>query len=200
MDTLWDAFFTGRAREIEQHMILNPGDWSVEHLFEQIGALSCSRDRLARLIEAALHPLGRRGPKQAALAEEINAVLRRDGYELALAGEESGYPIFRLRSLARGVAGAPKNLIFASDGPKPEIGFSDAINNDIVILSNAASCLVYDRPIRRDGLLWSELVDWWRERGTQPSPDLARALGLRLRAALASDAERCLFDTYFRLY
>ena len=94
MDTLWDAFFTGRAREIEQHMILNPGDWSVEHLFEQIGALSCSRDRFARLIEAALHPLGRRGPKQAALAEEINAVLRRDGYELALAGEESGYPIF----------------------------------------------------------------------------------------------------------
>ncbi len=202
IDTLWDEFFTGRSlsHEIEQHMIRNPGDWSVEYLFERIGALSCSRDRFARLIEAALHPLARRGPEQAVLAEEISVVLRRDGYELAIVGEESGYPVFHLRSVARGVAGAPKNLIFASNGPKPEIGFSDAINNDIVILSNTDSCLIYDRPIRRDGLLWSELVDWWREQEAHPSPDPARALGHRLRASLASDAELSLFDTYFRLY
>ena len=202
IDTLWDDVFTGHslAREIEQHMIRNPGDWSVEDLFHKIGALSCSRDRFARLIEGALHPLARRGPGQADLAEAINVVLRRDGYKLSMAGEESGYPVFRLGSLARGVAGAPKNLIFASNGPKPEIGFSDAINNDIVILSNAESCLVYDRPIRRDGLLWSELVDWWRTQQSEAPSDVARALGLRLRAALASDAERGLFDAYFRLY
>jgi very-short-patch-repair endonuclease len=102
--------------------------------------------------------------------------------------------------MTRGVAGAPKNLIFASNGPKPEIGFSDAINNDIVILSNAESCLIYDRPIRRDGLLWSELVDWWDALESGASADAARALGLRLRASLASDAERVLFDTYFRVY
>ncbi|RWM06849.1 MAG: hypothetical protein EOR72_31105 [Mesorhizobium sp.] len=142
-------------------MVRNLGDWSVAFLFEQIGALTCSRDRFARLIEAALHPLGRRGPDQVDLVTTINAVLRRDGYELKVDGEESGYPLYRLAPIALGVAGAPKNLIFASNCPKPEIGFSDAINNDIVILSNAASCLVYDRPIRRDGLLWSELVDWW---------------------------------------
>ena len=87
-----------------------------------------------------------------------------------------------------------------SNGPKPEIGFSDAINNDIVILSNASSCLVYDRPTRRDGLLWSELIEWWRGvPGVEPD-EPARTLGLRLRASLASDAERGLFDTYFRLY
>jgi hypothetical protein len=61
-----------------------------------------------------------------------------------------------------GVAGKPKNLIFASNGPKPEIGFRDAINNDIVILSHEESCLVGDRHISDDGLLWSVLVDWWR--------------------------------------
>ncbi|MBX9606595.1 MAG: hypothetical protein K2Y51_10235, partial [Gammaproteobacteria bacterium] len=33
------------------------------------------------------------------------------------------------------------NLIFASNWRKPEICFNDAINNDIVILSNAESCL-----------------------------------------------------------
>lgn len=195
-------FFAGRslASDIERHMISNFGDWSVEYLFEKIGALSCSRDRFSRLIEAALHPLGRRGPAQATLAQALNAVLGRDGYVLAVEGEESGYPIFRLRSIARGVAGAPKNLIFASNGPKPEIGFSDAINNDIVILSNAESCLVYDRPIRRDGFLWSELVDWWGALEVGASGDAARALGLRLRASLVSDAERALFDTYFRVY
>jgi len=125
---------------------------------------------------------------------------RCDGYILAVEGEESGYPVYRLRSLTRGVTGAPKNLIFASNGPKPEIGFNDAINNDIVILSNAESCLIYDRPIRRDGLLWSELVDWWAAQAGGGSGDSARALGLRLHASLASDAERSLFEIYFRLY
>lgn len=202
LNSSWDDLIVGRslADQIQQHMVRNPGDWSVEDLFERIGALSCSRERFARLIEAALHPLARRGPAQVELAKEITAVLRRDGYEVAPAGEESGYPIFRLSSITRGVVGRPKNLIFASLGPKPEIGFRDAINNDIIILSNAESCLIYDRPLRRDGLLWSELVDWWREQEGQPSLNPARGLGLRLRAALASDAERCLFDTYFQIY
>ncbi|QGM97257.1 hypothetical protein [Methylocystis parvus] len=195
-------FFSGRslAHDIEQHMVRNPGDWDAEFLFEQIGALKCSRDRFGRLLEAALHPLGRRGRHQIELVEALNRVLRRDGYVLSIVNEESGYPIYQLQPLGRGPTGSPKNLIFASNGPKPEIGFSDAINNDIVILSNASSCLVYDRPIRRDGLLWSELVEWWRSIQGVGADDAARALGLRLRASLASDAERNLFDTYFKLY
>jgi hypothetical protein len=200
--TLGAEFFSGRslARDIEQHMVRNPGDWDVEYLFQQIGALTCSRDRFRRLLEAALHPLGRRGPEQTALVDTLNGVLRRDGYVLSSVAEESGYPIYQLRPLGRGPAGSPKNLIFASNGPKPEIGFSDAINNDIVILSNASSCLIYDHPIRRDGLLWSELVDWWGGIQGAESDEPARTLGRRLRASLASDAERGLFDTYFKLY
>jgi hypothetical protein len=88
----------------------------------------------------------------------LNKVLARDGYELAQESELSGHPIVGLRALVRGVGGRPKNLIFASQGPKPEIGFADAINNDTVILSDEESCLVYDRPISSNGLLWSELV------------------------------------------
>lgn len=76
IDTLSADFFAGRslASDIERHMISNFGDWTVEYLFEKIGAFSCSRDRFSRVIEAALHPLGRRGPPQAALAEHLNAV------------------------------------------------------------------------------------------------------------------------------
>ena len=191
IQTLEAEFFSGRnlARDIEQHMVRNPGDWDVEYLFQQIGALTCSRDRFSRLLEAALHPLGRRGPEQTDLVDTLNRALRRDGYVLNSVSEESGYPIYQLQSLGRGPAGAPKNLIFASNGPKPEIGFSDAINNDIVILANASSCLVYDRPIRRDGLLWIELVEWWRGMPSVESADPARSLGRRLRASLASDGE-----------
>jgi len=190
-------FGSNLACEIEQHMILNPRDWNVEYLFEQIGALNCSRDRFGRLVEAALHPLSRRGPKQLTMAESLNTVLQRDGYHLRVDGEESGYPIYRLCPNSRGSSGVPKNLIFASNGPKPEIGFGDAINNDIVILSNASSCLVYDRPFSRDGLLWSELIEWWRLYERNGSADPAQTLGLRLRASLANSGERKLFESYF---
>jgi very-short-patch-repair endonuclease len=182
---------------IERHMDRNPGDWSVEILFGEIGAFDCSRARFAALLEAAVHPLARSGEEQLQTVAALNKILARDGYELAQESELSGHPIFALRSLVRGVGGRPKNLIFASRGPKPEIGFADAINNDVVILSGEESCLVYDRPISSDGLLWSELVAWWSE--ITPGANAAN-LGARLQESLASDAERKLFGTYFRAY
>jgi hypothetical protein len=127
----------------------------------------------------------------------LNKVLALDGYELAHESELSGHPTFAFRSLLRGVGGRPKNLIFASRGPKLEIGFADAINNDIVILSGEESCLVYDRPIGSNGLLWSELVAWWSE--VTPGTNAAN-LGARLQESLASDAERKLFATYFKAH
>jgi very-short-patch-repair endonuclease len=153
------------------------------------------------MLEAAMHPLARRGPEQDALRDRLNPVLARDGYRLEVAGHESGYPFYRVARIAAGVSGRPKNLIFAAIGPKPEIGFSDAINNDIVILSNAEHCLVYERPIAGDGLLWLDLVAWWREEhcAAGTTDDIARrSLGQRLRQSLASDAECNLFDSYFR--
>lgn len=183
--------------QITQHMDRNPGDWSVEYLFGEIGAFDCSRARFGALLEQVVHPLSRFGDDQKKAVAALNAVLARDGYELAQEGEVSGHPLFRFQSLARGVSGRPKNLIFASRGPKPEIGFADAINNDIVILSGEESCLVYDRPIGASGLLWSELVSWWSE--VTPGADAAK-LGARLQESLASDAERKLFATYFKAY
>jgi hypothetical protein len=66
---------------------------------------------------------------------------------------------------ARGVAGELKNLIFAADGPKPEIVFSDALNNDVLVVKNEQFCLVYDRPLGAQGLTWAELTSWWADRG-----------------------------------
>ncbi|WP_233283748.1 hypothetical protein [Agrobacterium tumefaciens] len=149
--------------QIDRHMDQNPGDWSVEHLFGQVGALICSRARFGALLEEAVHPLSRSGDEQVHTVEALNRILARDGYELSQESELSGHPIFAFRAIVRGVGGRPKNLIFASRGVKPEIGFADAINNDIVILSGEESCLIYDRPISANGLLWSQLVSWWSE-------------------------------------
>lgn len=167
-------------------MVRNPGDWSVEYLFEQIGAFDCSRARFSALIVDAVHPLARSGEDQQKSVAELNKVLTQDGYHLVQEREESGHPIFGFQQVVRGVAGRPKNLIFASRGPKPEIGFADAINNDIVILSGEENCLVYDRPIGTTGLLWSELVAWWSD--LVPGSTAAE-LGARLQESLASKAE-----------
>ena len=59
-----------------------------------------------------------------------------------------------------GVQGTVKNIIFAAKY-KPEIVFDDALNNDIRITRNADKCLIYDRPIPQNDLLWSELVEWF---------------------------------------
>jgi hypothetical protein len=62
------------------------------------------------------------------------------------------------RAGARGVVGDFKNLIFAADGPKPELVLRDAVNNTIEIVKHADRCLVYDRPLPADGLSWGALV------------------------------------------
>ena len=96
-----------------------------------------------------------------------------------------------------GDAGAPKNIIFASDGPKPDIVLADAVNNDIRIVRNVEHCLVYDQPINPDaGVSFQMLVDWWAsarptDDGTKPEIDLHRRL---LQGQ--NDPERAVFSGY----
>lgn len=190
------------ADEVHRHMVVNEGDWTVPYLFGRLGAYKCSLRRFLGMVELALDPICRRGADQDRLRDMLAEPLARDGYRIERSGSVSGYPTYVVRPMSRGVAGRPKNLIFASTGPKPDIGFADAVSNDVVILSNADSCLVYDRPISESGLLWSDLADWWAARhpaGTD-GETVRRDLGQRLRASLGSDGERNLFDTYFRAF
>ena len=66
----------------------------------------------------------------------------------------SGYPIYKCINQRGGVREGIKNLIFAADGPKPEIVIEDSISNSIKIVKNEEFCLVYDRAIPSTGLLW----------------------------------------------
>lgn len=89
--------------------------------------------------------------------QELRSLCEKYGFAL----DKDGYKIY-LTTL--GVGNSVKNLIFAAAGLKPEIIFSDSVSNDIEIVKNADYCLIYDRPIKSHGLLWRELVDWWREK------------------------------------
>ena len=93
--------------------------------------------RLFRFIEFLVHPTVRQGDEQASLVQALNDVLVADGFKLVASEQLSGHPVLKVCPATGGVAGRPKNLIFASTGPKPELGFIDAVNNDIAILRHA---------------------------------------------------------------
>jgi AbiJ-like protein len=158
--------------------------------------------RLFRLVELLVHPTVRQGDEQASLVQALNGMLAADRFELAESEQLSGHPVFKVRPATGGVAGRPKNLIFASTGPKPELGFVDAVNNDIAILRHAEHCLVYDEPIGDAGLRWSKLVEWWAAReGLDPSePSTRKSLADRLVKSLGSEPERRMFAAYFKAF
>ncbi len=144
--------------EVCQHMVMND-DFTFPQMLEHLGLIGMSNRKLVELLELAVHPLVRTDSDQRAFVESLNAYLKHDGLALVACDQMSGYPVFRVSENTSGVQGAAKNLIFASTGPKPEIVFSDAINNDILLVKNDQYCLVYDLPLTKDGLLWSQLVD-----------------------------------------
>jgi very-short-patch-repair endonuclease len=103
-----------------------------------------------------------------------------------------------LSQFTGGVSGEIKNIIFAANGPKPELVLTDAVHNTVDIVANAQYCLVYDKPITSKGLLWSDLVSWWKEKSSGESDQVERDLYARLKSSLGSKVEELLFFTYFK--
>ncbi|MEA5471511.1 hypothetical protein [Spirulina sp. 06S082] len=98
-----------------------------------------------------------------------------------------------------------QNIIFAANGEKPEIVLLNALTNQIKIVKNEENCLIYDRTIKNHGLLWSELISWWKELNPrQDIPDdivISRELYVRLYISLqSSPPEQKLFKTYFEIF
>lgn len=199
----FSAIFGGVDRslraQIQQHVHRNPGDWSTEDLFEYLGAFDACDRRFALFLQgltsADIRP---EESGQREFVKKANTVLHQCGIELRETGSEGGYPIFTMVSMRGPSAGTPKNLIFASP-VKPDIRFSDAVNNDIEIVTNADKVLVYDRPITPDGLLWSDLQKWWAEkRGIINDIDAKKSLYHRLKSSLpATSPPQILVFTAF---
>lgn len=195
---------TSLQGRIVQHCLRNE-DWSNEELLMQCGALTCSQTRFFALLAKLLHPITRRDAEQAALATAIGAALRRDGFTIRQTSVESGYAIYGVVRAQAGVAGAMKNLIFASVGEKPEMVFRDAVNNDVEIVKHADKVLIFDRPLPSSGLLlWKDLQDWYAElQGIGDAGSAKEQLYRRLRQAVLaarSPGEYALFQGYYERY
>ncbi len=149
-----------------QHMVRND-DWSYKDFFDFADVINLSERRFRSILEETVHPEVRTGEDQKRFVDTINPYLLRDGFELLPVDQISGYPLYRIVKKG-GVSGHCKNLIFADNGPKPELVIADALNNDIRIVKNQDRCLVYDLPIGVDGLRWKELVDWWASIQREP--------------------------------
>ncbi|GAB2962006.1 hypothetical protein LWP59_34645 [Amycolatopsis acidiphila] len=211
LDSLWvldddpfGAIFGGRRTlrdHIAQHVYRN-SDWSAEELFERLGAFEASDKRFALFLEGlASADVVPEVEAQRRFVAAVNPHLDHVGVELRETGEDGGYPLFSLVS-TRSSRGRPKNLIFAST-TKPDIRFSDAIDNDIEIVGNTDSVLVYDRPIGSDGLRWRDLQAWWKDsRDLKTDADAKRTLYSRLQDCLpaSSPPQRNLYRLYHSVF
>jgi hypothetical protein len=82
---------TSLRGQIEQHVIRNPGDWTAEDLFEQLGAFDAGDARFGRFIEGLLSAdLIPDEPAQRAVADVVNPRLRGAGAELRETGADDG--------------------------------------------------------------------------------------------------------------
>jgi hypothetical protein len=189
------------SARIDQHVHRN-SDWTVEELFDALGAIDVPDRRFALLLEGIVS--GETIPDEDAqrrLVGAINPPMAAAGLELRETGSADGYPVFEV-VVSRSRTGRPKNLIFASP-VKPDLRLRDAIDNDVEIVSNAEHVLVYDRPITADGIRWRDLQAWWKASYRLDSDEQAKTmLYQRLRQSLpaSSPPQQLLFDLYHDIY
>ena len=188
---------------IYQHVYRNPGDWSTEDLFEHLGAFEAADRRFGLFLEAiASADVVLSEPNQRAIVGTINPSLRQCGLHLAETDIRDGYPVFTVSRLGATGMRCPKNLIFASPR-KPDLRLTDALDNDIEILTGGNDVLVYDRPIGPGGLRWRDLQDWWQDAHPEHTPKQAkRELYQRLLRAIPRESppQQLLFTTYHKIF
>lgn len=198
-----DLRYNNFQNEFIQHMVLNH-DWTYDYLLEErLDILDISDEMFIAFVEQIVHPLVRIGEEQQAYIETINHHLKSDGYKIEVTSYISKiHPLYKIMRIQGGVSGNIKNIIFAADGPKPEMILSDSLNNDIQIVENEEFCLIYNKPIPPSGLTWNDLIIWWAEQyNTSPNKDAKRTLYFRLIKSLGVNSiEILLFKTYYSTF
>ena len=187
--TVWDY--------ILQHAVYNDDISYKEMLLDVLDFKYISDTALIKFLEKMVHPEVRTGDEQLQYVSCINDVIMADGFELAVSGKISNeliYKVVRKQILPNGM----KNLIFASLGEKPDIVIEDAIDNELRIVGNVDNCLLYDFNPAQEGLMWSDLVQWWEPRAT--SENIQKDLFNRLRKSLDSKVEDNFFKWYYIVY
>lgn len=189
-------------QQINQHVHRNPGDWTGEEFFDKLGAIDAPDRRFNLFLESLVsHHVVPKELVQRATVETINHHLRGERIELRETGIEDGYPVFELMSITDGPRSKPKNIIFASIA-KPDLRLANALDNHLELM-NEDEVLVYDEPIPRHGLRWSDLQAWWqRNHPDQDDEQAKRELYNRLKRSLPDNSppQANLFRLYHEIH
>ncbi len=196
-------FFTTSPQNLKwkiNQWVIKNDDWNADDLFDNLGAYTCSDKRFLLLLEGLISSQVRPDVEQQnRFAEVVNGALKPCQVELQETGSAGGYPVFAAVPVGRGVRTTPKNLIFASK-VKPDLRFSDAINNDVEVVTGRDDVLIYDRQIGPDGLPWKDLQAWWEISSGVGGDEAKRSLYKRLHGCLPDNSppQRLLFESYFK--
>ncbi|WP_026342624.1 hypothetical protein [Nocardia sp. BMG111209] len=189
-------------QQILQHVHRNPGDWTGEEFFDKLGAIDAPDRRFNLFLEALVsHHVVPKEPLQRATVEVINRHLRGERLMLREIGSEDGYPVFEVVAMADRPLSKPKNIIFASRA-KPDLRLVNALDNHLELM-NEDEVLVYDEPIPRHGLRWSDLQSWWqRNHPGQDNDQAKRQLYNRLLRCLPENSppQENLFKLYYEIH
>lgn len=202
-----DRRYSTAEQDIHQHMDFND-DWDVPYLLNTyLDLLNVEDDKFLYFLKEYVNPVIHRQwynaedeewepIDQERYVEIINSCLEGSGYKLSVlerVGDSCFYDILP----NGGVKGNVKNIIFAATY-KPEICFSDALNNDIKITKNEDKCLIYGEEIGNEGLSWNELVRWYAK-NYEISEKANVAFTRRLIESLDSDPEKRMLEAYYNL-
>lgn len=160
------------AAEIQRHCDSFQGDWGDENgIFLEVGILDWTDEQFLFFCKEYVSPVfnrfeydeetGERVNLQPKCVEAINRYLKDCGYELRNArkfGDRCEYELINLT----GVKGKIQGIVFAAKH-KPDILFTDFLNQDVEIPSNPDEYLYYDINIGSGGLKWKELKQWYEE-------------------------------------
>ncbi|MBO4205576.1 hypothetical protein [Micromonospora echinofusca] len=193
---------TSLGGQIDRHFYRND-DWTVEQLFDELGAIDHASDRrFALFLEGMVS--GDTVPDEDAqrqLVDAINPQLAGIRLELRETGNTDGYPTFHMVTTGART-GRPKQLIFASPR-KPDLRLIDVIDSDVEVVDPTGEVLVYDRPIGPAGLRWRDLQSWWSDtRQVKDDHQAKRELYQRLGGSVpkGSPHQLLLFRLYHDIY
>jgi very-short-patch-repair endonuclease len=187
--------------QIIRHYIEN-NDWNALTIFDKLGAFQCSNARFGRFIEALASSRVRPNEQaQRVFIEAVNGALQPCGVHFVDAPGMDGYLVASLATIGSGQQRSPKNLIFASPF-KPDLRFSNALDNDVEVVTDVDKVLVYDRPISAGGLLWRELQTWFAQTQGLEDEHAKEPLYRRLQASLpnSSPPQMLAFTSFYKAF
>lgn len=161
---------TTLASEIGRHCDAFPGDWGDEAgMFSVVRILDWTDEQFLYFCKEYVNPVFYRYEWDAENEERvslqpqcvaaINLYLKDCGYELRPSGRIGDKVEYELVELT-GVRGAIQGIVFAAVG-KPDIVFSDFLNQNVEIPIAEDKYLYYNERIDTNGLKWSDLKEWY---------------------------------------